>query len=307
MTILDRDSQIGFIGAGMVGRSLAAALSNRGYKVTAAASRTHASAEALAALAPGCAAYREMQDAVDASDFVFITSTDDAIGAIASSVTWREGQGVVHCSGVSSLDALESAAGRGALTGAIHPLQTFSSVDDAQTALPGTTFAIEGGPEMRSYLAKMALALGGSPIFLRPEDKPLYHATVVMMGGLLSGMFGHVGDLWSHLGMGRGEALKAITPIAQGVVTTVGAVGIPQAVAGPYVRGDVGTIEKHLDALRSKVPGSVAVYCQMALAGLPYALEKGKVPENRAAEIRRMLTEALEATRRTRTENGPHP
>ena len=296
MTILDRDSRVGFLGAGMVGKSLAVALTDRGYKVVAAASRTHASAEALAALVPGCVAYRSSQDAVDASDFVLITSSDDAISAIASSVAWRQGQGVAHCSGVTSLDALESAAGQGALTGAIHPLQTFSSVDDAQKTLPGTTFAIEGGPEMRAYLRQMALDLGGNPIFLRPEDKPLYHATVVMMGGLLSGMFGHVADLWSHFGIDRDEALKAITPIAQGIVTTVGTVGIPQAVAGPYVRGDVGTIKKHLDAFRSTAPESMAVYCQMALAGLPYALEKGNVPQDRAAEIERMLTDALENT-----------
>lgn len=292
--MLDRDSRVGFVGAGMVGKSLAVALTDRGYKVVAAASRTYTSAEALAALVPGSIAYRSPQDAVDASDFVLITSSDDAIGAIASSVTWREGQGVAHCSGVTSLDVLESAAEHGALIGAIHPLQTFSSVDDAQKTLPGTTFAIEGGPEIRTYLERMALDLGGNAIFLRPEDKPLYHATVVMMGGLLSGMFGHVADLWSHFGIDRDEALKAITPIAQGIVTTVGTVGIPQAVAGPYVRGDVGTIKKHIDAFRSTAPESMAVYCQMALAGLPYALEKGNVPQDRATEIERMLTEALE-------------
>ena len=296
MTILDRDSRVGFIGAGMVGKSLAVALTSRRYKVVAAASRTYASAEALAALVPGCVAYCSPQDAVDASDVVLITSSDDAIGAVASIIAWRKGHGVAHCSGVTSLDALESAAGQGALTGAIHPLQTFSSVDDAQTTLPGTTFAIEGGPEIRAYLERMARDLGGNPLFLRPEDKPLYHATVVMMGGLLSGMFGHVADLWSHFGIDRDEALKAITPIAQGIVTTVGAVGIPQAVAGPYVRGDVGTIKKHLDAFRSTAPESMAVYCQMALAGLPYALEKGNVPEDRGAEIECMLTEALENT-----------
>lgn len=294
----ERNGRIGFIGAGIVGKSLAVALTNCGYNVVAAGSRTYASAESLAALVRRCVAYRGLQEVCDASDFVLITSSDDAIKSVASGVIWRDGQKVAHCSGASSVEVLNSVVGDGVLTGAFHPLQTFSSVDAAQKALPGTTFAIEGNTEMRAYLEQMALDLGGNPIFLRPEDKPLYHATVVMMGGLLSGMFGHVADLWSHFGIDRDEAMKAITPIAQGIVTSVNTVGIPQALAGPYVRGDVGTIKKHIEAFRSTAPDSMAVYCQMALAGLPYALEKGDIPKRRAAEIELILTNAIEDTDR---------
>ncbi len=294
---MDNDNKrIGFIGAGMVGKSLAVALKNRGYNVAAVASRTYASAENLAGLVDSCVAFRDPQTVADACDLVLITSTDDSIKSVASSVTWRDGQGVAHCSGVASLDILTSVVGEKVLVGAIHPLQAFSSVDYKQAALDGTTFAIEGNGEMRAYLKKIALDLGGRPIFLRPEDKPLYHATVVMMGGILAGMFGHVADLWSHFGINRDEALNAITPIAQSVVTGVNAFGIPQAVAGPYVRGDLGTIKKHVNALRSTAPESMEVYCQMALAGLPYALEKGNYSEHLAAEIKLVLTSGFEGT-----------
>ena len=297
LTILNRDSRIAFIGAGTVGKSLAVALERRGYKVVAAASRTFSSAEALAGLLDGCVAYRTHQEAVDAADFVLVTSTDDAIGRITAGVLWQPGQGVAHCSGVTSLDVLEPAETQGALVGTIHPLQTFSSVEDAQKTLPGTTFAIEGEGEVRDFLRQLAVDLGGNPIFLRPQDKPLYHTSVVMMGGLLSGMFGHVADLWQHFGIDREDAIGALVPIAQGIVTTVDSVGIPQALAGPYVRGDVGTVRKHLEALKSTAPESLPVYCHMALAGLPYAFEKGKVPPETAAEIRRMLVQASASTK----------
>ena len=297
MAELTANSRIGFIGAGTVGKSLAVALDRRGYQVVAAASRTYESAKALAGLVDGCAAYRTQQEAVDAADFVLVTSTDGAIGPIVAGVSWGPGQGVAHCSGVSSLDVLEPAERQGALVGAMHPLQTFSSVEDAQKTLPGTTFGIEGEGEMREFLRQVAVDLGGNPIFLRPQDKPLYHTSVVMMGGLLSGMFGHVADLWQHFGLSREDALRALVPIAQGIATTVKSVGIPEALAGPYARGDVGTVRKHLDALESASPESLPVYCEMALAGLPYAFEKGEVPEETASEIRRMLTEAAKRNR----------
>ena len=295
MSRLGRESRIGFIGAGMVGKSLALAMSRKGYDVVAVASRTFASAEALAGLVSGCVPYRSADDAAQACDVIFITSTDDAIGQIASTVDWGTGQGVVHCSGVASLDVLEPARSRGALPGAIHPLQTFSSVDDAVKTLPGATFAIEGDGEMRSFLEELALELDGVPVFLRPEDKPLYHASVVMMGGLLTGLAGAVAEMWGHFGIDRDRALKSLVPMIRGNATTLDSVGIPAAVAGPYVRGDLGTIRKHLAAFGGQAPEMLPAYCQMALAALPYALEKGNVPQETAAEIRLLLKQALNA------------
>ena len=277
----------------MLGKSLAVALSRKDYPVVAAASRTFASAQALAKLVPGCTAHPDPNEAAAAADFVFISSSDDAIGPVAAAVTWRPGQGVAHCSGVASLDVLEPAERQGATAGAFHPLQVFSSVDTAIRSLPGATFAIEGSPEMRAYLQQMALDLEGRPIFLRSEDKPLYHASIVMMGGLLSGMVGAVADLWANFGIGRDEAVKSLVPIIQGNVLTLQSVGIPDAIAGPYARGDIGTVRKHLDAFDAKAPEALAVYCEMALAGLPYAVDKGNVTPERAAEIEDLLMKAL--------------
>ena len=299
---MDKHTRIAFVGAGMVGKSLAVALHRAEYRVVAAASRSRASAKELATLVPGCAAYETIQEAADAADFVLITSSDATIEPIASGISWRPGQGVAHCSGVTSLDVFESAKADGALVGAIHPLQTFSSVEDAQKTLPGITYGIEGEEEIQDFLRQIAIDLGGNPISLRPEDKPLYHASVVMMGGLLSGYIAHIADIWGNLGIDRSLALKAVLPIAQGIVTTVGAVGIPAAVAGPYVRGDVGTVKKHLAVLRSRAPESLLVYAHMALAGLPYAIEKGRLPDETANEIRRLLVEATRSATPTSQE-----
>ncbi len=292
--MITKRTRIGFIGAGNVGKTLAVSLMNKGYVVNATASRTFESAKALARLAPGCVAYPNVQDAADAADVVFITSSDDAIGPIASSIIWHEGQTVAHCSGAASLDVLEPVREYGAIPGAFHPLQTFSSVEEAVKALPGSTFGIEGDDQTRESLATLARELGGTPIFLRPEDKPLYHATVVMAGGVLNTLIGAVAEQWKHFGIERNDALKAITPIMAGTATTLFKNGLPDAAAGPYVRGDVGTIRKHVDAIGQHSPELLTVYCKMALAGLHIAAEKGVAPQENIEEIRRVLTEAAE-------------
>ena len=290
--MISRRSRIAFLGAGNVGKTLAVALMSRGYLVAASASRTFESAKSLARLAPGCVAHPCLQDAADAADMVFVTSPDDAILPIASSIRWRSGQTVVHCSGAASLDVLDAVRQYGASPGAFHPLQTFSSVEEALDALPGSTFGIEGDEETRAGLAALSRELGGSPIFLEPEDKPLYHATVVMAGGVLNTLIGAVAEQWTRFGIERNDALKAITPIMAGTAATLFKNGLPTAAAGPFVRGDVGTIRKHLRALQGQAPELLAAYREMALAGLHIAAEKGAAPKENIDEIRQLLTDA---------------
>lgn len=298
MTNFTSDSKIAFVGGGTVGRTLAHALHSQGYPVIAAASRTFTSAQAVAAEAPGCIAYGDIGEAASAADFVFITTTDDAIEEVSSKIAWRTFQGVAHCSGAASLDVLKGAQDQGAAIGAFHPLQTFSAVDEALKRVPGSTFAIEGDDEMCTYLRGLALALGGNPIVLRPEDKPLYHASVVMMGGLLTATAGAVAGMWRHFGIGRDEAIRALAPIVIGSGGALQSAGVPGGLAGPYVRGDVGTVNKHLDALRTSAPELLPVYCSMALAGLDLVLEKGNVPAEIGSEIREMLEDESCKSRR---------
>ena len=281
-----RDTRLAFVGAGVVGGSLAAALSRAGYSVTASASRTFASARELARWADGCVAYETPQQAADAADFVFLTTPDDAIPAVAGSITWRAGQGVAHCSGAASLDALDAAAAQGAVPGAFHPLQAVSSIENGSKSIRGITFGIEGGADMRDFLSGMASDLGANPIFVRAEDKPLYHLTGVMMGGLLTTLGAATATLWEELGYTRADGIRALMPMMRQVSVNLASSGLPGAVAGPYARGDVGTVRKHLEALSERAPDVLPLYCELALAGLPFSVEKGTLSADRAEEIR---------------------
>ena len=291
MRDIDKSTPIGFIGAGAVGGSLAVALHNAGYPVVASASRTHASAQAFADRIPGCVPYRSLQKLVDSAGFVFITTPDDAISTVCESLRIREGQGVAHCSGAASLEPLESAAEQGAFIGAFHPLQAFSSVEEGVQNIPGVTFGIESAPEIHDYLEQMAYDIGGNPIFLRPEDKVLYHLSGVLMGNLLAVLASVAASVWPKFDHTRDEGIRALTPMMGAVARNLDANGIPQGVAGPYPRGDVGTIRKHLEALKSNAPEYLPLYCELALAGLPFAVEKGSLSEDLSAEIERMVLE----------------
>ena len=255
MTAFGPQTTIGFIGAGAVGGTLAAALAQAGYRVVAVASRTLASAQGLAHRLAGCTAYATAQQVVATCELVFISTPDDAIRPVASALSWRAGQGVVHCSGATSLDVFASPIAQGVLPGALHPFQAVASIDAGVTSLPGSTFGIEADGAMREALATMAHALGGRPIFLTAADKALYHLSAVMMGNLLT--------------------------------------GLAAAVARPYVRGDVGTIRRHFETLRDQAPAVLPLYRELALAALPFAVEKHALSPAQSQAIRQLIAHSL--------------
>lgn len=276
-----------------MGSCLAISLSRKGYRVKAVASRSISSAKALASRIAGCLPYSSAQDLVNNCDVVFIATPDDTIVEVVSSVSWRAGQGVIHCSGAASMDALDLARRQGAVVGTLHPLQTFSSLDESMRNLSGTTCAIEGGPVSRAFLESVALDLECRPLFLKPGDKALYHASALMACGFTVGLVKLATDLWKGMGFSQEEALAALMPLLRGTVNSLESVGLPQALTGPFARGDVGTVQKHLEALAAKAPEAVPVYCELGLAQLPLAVEKGALDVETANQIKSVLESYL--------------
>ena len=286
------DGGIGFVGAGAVATALAAALSQRGYAVRAAASRSRASALRLAARTPGVAACDDAQEVADRCAVVFLTVPDGAIAEVAGSLTWRRGQAAVHCSGATALDSLNAPRSQGAMVGGFHPLQTFATPESAPRDLDGTTFGIEADAPLREELQVMARALGGRPILLRAEDRPLYHASAVTACGLLATLVGLSADLWSGYAS-REEGLRALLPLVRGTLESLERDGLPAALTGPLARGDEATVASHLGALEAASPDMLPVYCHLALAALPLARAKGGLSPAGEAALERSLREAL--------------
>lgn len=285
--------KLGFIGAGVVGTALAVRLSEKGYAVSAVASRSAASAQRLADAVWGCRAYETNQDVADVCDFVFVTTPDDAIARVIAEVRWHAGQKVAHCSGADSLDVLEKARSEGAQVGAFHPLQTFASVDHAIANLPGSTFALEAEGEMLGTLKGMAEALEGRWVVLGPGDKVLYHAAAVMACNYMVTLVKMATDLWASFGVAPAEAIRALRPLLQGTVNNIANVGLPNCLTGPIARGDVGTIRKHLEALEARAPEIAPIYREMGLRTIPIALQKGRINEERANELRLLLSKSV--------------
>jgi len=287
--------KLGIIGAGTVGTALAVRLSRKGYRIAAVASRSLSSARRLVQAVGSGQVYDTPQGVAENASFIFLTTPDDAIPAIVNQVRWHRGQCVVHCSGADSLDVLEPARIVGAHVGSFHPLQTFASIQKAIDNLPGSTFALEAEGPLLNTLKEMAGALEGRWIKLGAGDKAAYHAAAVMTCNYLVTLVKLATDLWDSFGVPRQQAIQALLPLLKGTLNNIESLSVPQALTGPIARGDVGTVQIHLNTLKDNAPSILPAYCELGLQTIPLAIAKGKLGQDQAKELEELLRQSLKS------------
>jgi predicted short-subunit dehydrogenase-like oxidoreductase (DUF2520 family) len=279
------------IGAGKLGTTLGHALLQKGFDLRALVCRTMRSARESAAIAGGGKPMTDMVEAANLADTVFLCVPDDAIRPAATRLAaapldWR-GKTVFHTSGLVSSDALAPLGKRGAMVASFHPAQAFPRKEARAGLFRGIAFGIEGTPKASRAGAAIARRLGGHIVFLAQGDKPLYHAACVMAAAGLTAVLDAAVALLESRGLGEREAEAILLPLAQRSLQNVKEVGAKAALTGPFVRGDAGTISRHLDALR-RTGGTRALYKAMGLATVDLAKKKG-VPAARLRPLKKLL------------------
>lgn len=285
-------SKLGFIGAGPVGTTFGVRLSQKKYEVVAIFDLSQAAAKQFADRIPGCRILQSAQMVVDAAEIIFITTPDDYIAKVAGSLKWQTGKSAVHCSGATTVHALDVPKEQGAMVGGIHPCQTFAGIDQAIENLPGSTFAIEAEEPLRTTLTDMARALNGDWLYLTAEQKALYHAAACIACNYFDTVVGIACDLWRHFGKTPGDALNAYIPLLRGALNNLAQVGLPAALTGPIARGDVKTIRGHLDSLGRYQPDLLPLYKELGRWTIPIAKAKSTLADDKTAELEKLLKDS---------------
>ena len=300
MTTL-RGDRVGILGAGAVGMALAVGLSEAGYNVTAITSRNTERARMLSGLVGGAIHTRHAGLLVDIADIVVLTVPDDVISTVAESVPWRSGMAAVHCSGGTPVSVLECAHAYGAVIGGFHPLQTFPREARAPTPLENVTFAIESqDPALHHQLRDMAHALHGHAIDINEKSRALYHISGVLASNYLVAIIAEAAGLWAQFGYNQSQALQALLPLVRGTVGNIERDGAAAALTGPIVRGDLGTVQAHLEQLRATLPSVVPLYAALAQATAKFAVDAQRLDGTRGAEILALVgRESSETTGQT--------
>lgn len=179
-------------------------------------------------------------------DVCIIATPDDAIESVANSIEPGEAC-VVHLSGARGLDVLA-----GHRAGAVHPLMSLADAESGAQGLRSAYFAVAGDP----VATEVADALSGKSFHIADDDRAIYHAAAAIASNHLVAVLGQV----ERLATGLGVPFEVFMPLVEASIANVAERGPRDALTGPASRGDMGTIEKHRQALAERHPDELAGY-----------------------------------------------
>ncbi len=277
--------EVGVVGAGRVGAVLGAALDRAGHRVVAASGVSRESVRRAERLLPA-AELLPVDQVVGRAELVLLAVPDDVLPGLIDGLTetriWRAGQIVAHVSGAHGVGVLDPATRAGALPLAIHPVMTFTDRPEDLDRLAGVSFGVTSPEPLRPVAEALVVEMGGEPVWVPEEARPLYHAALTVGANHLVSLVAESIDLLARAGIDNpGQVLGPLLGAALDNTLRSG----DAALTGPVARGDAGTVAAHLATLHRVAPDSVASYVAMARLTASRALAAGRLDPQSAEAL----------------------
>jgi predicted short-subunit dehydrogenase-like oxidoreductase (DUF2520 family) len=254
---------LAILGAGRVGRALGRLLHERGWRVLVVAASSDATARKAVKFIRAGRPFAGISHHTLAARNILISVPDDVIPEVAAELARIGGQQlrgkiVLHTSGACDASALQAVRGFGASAASMHPLQTFNGV--SAPPLEGKIFAIEGDAPAVRAARSIARSLGGVPVIISAEKKPLYHAAGAFAAGLVLALEEAGVQMLKTAGLPQRESQQALLSLSRQVLEHYEKLGPHKAWTGPLSRGDYGVVAANEEAIAHYHPEFLDAY-----------------------------------------------
>jgi predicted short-subunit dehydrogenase-like oxidoreductase (DUF2520 family) len=228
------------------------------------------------------------------ADVIFITVPDDALDSVVKEldrIELRSGTLLVHCSGLHTTHIFSplSPETRAISTLSLHPLQTFASPDAGYASLSGSFCSLQGDAQALESGAAIAEDLGCRSFVLKVEHKALYHAAACMVSNYVTTLIDAASQMCADIPDAGSIFPAAFSPLLEAAVHNSAEVGTKQALTGPIVRGDSGTLAAHLHEIGNSHPELLPLYTSLAQQTIGVALLSGRLEQSKAEQMREIL------------------
>lgn len=211
---------------------------------------------------------------LEQAELVLLTVSDAAIPEVAmhllSQQAFQPGQVVLHCSGRCSSNVLQPLQDLGCEIGRMHPLQPVTQAPPQGALFQGAAVGVEGTTKAHQLATEVAQQLGGQAFSLQGSNPALYHAAAVMASNYVVTL-AHIATQLMRASGVIAPPLPLLLPLMKLAVNNLEQQGLPEALTGPISRGDLSTLEEHLNAFQKEAPELTNLYVQLAEATLPLA------------------------------------
>ncbi|WP_019483983.1 Rossmann-like and DUF2520 domain-containing protein [Arthrobacter sp. TB 23] len=281
---------VGVIGAGKVGAVLGAALRAADHAIIGVSAVSEASRERAEMLLPGVPVL-EIPEIIERSELVLIAVPDDALPELVEGLAvlgaWQPGQLVAHTSGRFGISVLDPARKLGAIPLALHPAMTFTGMSLDLARLPDCSFGITAPTAVLPVAQALVVEMGAEPVAIEEAHRPLYHAALAHASNHLVTITAQSTQLLSDIGVEQPH--RMLGPLMRASLENALSAG-EGALTGPVARGDIGTVEAHMAALKDQPSEDIrAAYRSLAVATARRAVERGLLSHAQGAAIAHAL------------------
>jgi len=282
---------VGVVGTGRAGSVLGAALKRAGHNVmacTAVSDISRLRAEALLPSVP----ILSIEETVADRDLILLSIPDDVlsqvVSGLASTNAVSPGTFVMHLSGRYGIDILRPLTEQGCLPLALHPVMTFTGTSIDLNRLSACPFGVTTHETLRPVAETLVMEMGGEPVWVPEASRGLYHAALSFGANNLMTLVNQTTELLEAADISNPEALVA--PLLSASLDNALRNG-DNALTGPIVRGDSGTIREHLRVLANFDPAVTQAYRSLARLTAVRALASGVLQPIAAQDLLAILAD----------------
>jgi len=230
---------VGVVGAGRVGAVLGAALARAGHDVVGVAAESEGSRARAALFLPDVPVLSPLEVA-KRSELLLLAVPDDTLPRLVQGLGADLPDVVAHVSGRHGLAVL----GDVPTPLAIHPVYPF-------TGGPAELTGVQWGVTAHDLALadRLVTDMGGVPVHVAEELRPLWHAALAHGANHLVTLVASAADMLRQAGAEDPGAV--LRPLLTAALDGALERGI-DALTGPVVRGDAGTVRAHLDVVPDK-------------------------------------------------------
>jgi predicted short-subunit dehydrogenase-like oxidoreductase (DUF2520 family) len=265
--------------------ALARALARAGHEITAVSAVSEASKQRAREHFPR-AGLTEPAQVLAEADLVLLTVPDDVlpdlVEGLAATGAPYSGRLIAHASGAHGVRVLDPATRAGALPLALHPVMTFTGREDDVDRIKGVCFGVTAPEPLRPAAEVLVIEMGGEPVFITEENRPLYHAALAFAANHLVTLVAEAGSLLAQAGADNPE--RMLGPLLGAALDNALRFG-DAGLTGPVARGDGGTVAAHLAAIGAAEPGALPAYLALARLTADRALAAGRLSAGDAERL----------------------
>jgi predicted short-subunit dehydrogenase-like oxidoreductase (DUF2520 family) len=254
------------IGTGPVGRSIGWAFFQAGYPITSVIGLEADQVRYLRKQLQAKVGGQTVEEIPERTQIFVLAVPDDQIAAVAKDLAQldflNDRRIAMHCSGALGADVMESLTPRGVHLLSFHPMISFAR-GSRRRSFRNISVGVEGNQEAVAIGFDIAKKLGLTPVEIPTKMKICYHLAGVWASNFLAAILSQAVSLMKEIVHDRNESWVILEPLVEGTLGYIKRLGIEGAITGPAMRGDIGTINRHLDFLINQHPELLPIYREL--------------------------------------------